>query len=359
MAKSKRPLRSGYTTGACAAAAARAATELLLGGDRRRSVQISLPGGPDGQPGEKVRFKLKDKKLEGQWAHASVIKDAGDDPDVTNRAEICARVRQVKTRKSALNVSGGKGVGRVTRPGLAVKPGNAAINPVPMKMILTEVQKAIAKAGGRAKFGALDVVISVPDGERLAQMTLNARLGIIGGISILGTTGIVKPLSTDAWTATISASLNVAEAAGLDTVVMSSGRTSERVHMENFGFDEKAYVMMGDHVEWSLKETVKRPLKEIHLAAQWAKMLKIAMGAPDTHVRAGAFSVKKAVPFLKELGVKLPGKDYNTAREIFNSLSSTNDMLKVINKAREYAEGISGHRVIVSLIGYDGEVIKE
>ncbi|KKK83402.1 hypothetical protein LCGC14_2793750 [marine sediment metagenome] len=114
--------------------------------------------------------------------------------------------------------------------------------------------------------------------------------------------------------------------------------------------------MMGDHVEWSLKETRKRPLKAIHLASQWAKMLKIAMGAPDTHVRAGAFSVKKAVPFLKELGVKLPGKDYNTAREIFNSLSSTNDMLKVINKAREYAQGISGHRVCVVLVGYDNQI---
>ena len=358
MAKAKRPLRSGYTTGACAAAAARAAAELLLSRDRRRSVQITLPAGPDGKAGKKVRFKLKDKKLEGQWAEATVIKDAGDDPDVTNGAEICARVRQVKTRKSALNVSGGRGVGRVTRLGLAVKPGNAAINPVPMKMILSEVQKAIAKAGGKAKVGALDVVITVPDGERLAKKTLNARLGIIGGISILGTTGIVKPLSTEAWTSTISASLNVAEAAGLDTVVMSSGRTSERVHMEHYKFDEKAYVMMGDHVEWSLEETKKRPLKEIHLAAQWAKMLKIAMGTPDTHVRAGAFSVKKAVPFLRELGVKLPDKDYNTARDIFTNLSSKKDVLKVIECARKYAAGISGHKVKVTLVGYEGEVVK-
>ncbi len=352
MAKAKRPLRSGYTTGACAAAAAKAATELLLSGDRRRSVLISLPSG------DRVRFKVKSKKLEGQWAQASVIKDAGDDPDVTNGAEIAARVRQVKTRKSALNVSGGRGVGRVTRPGLAVKPGEAAINPVPMKMILAEVQKAMSKAGGRSKFGALDVVITVPDGERLAKKTLNARLGIIGGISILGTTGIVKPLSRDAWTATIKASLDVAEASGIDTVVMSSGRTSERVHMEHYKFDKIAYVMMGDHVEWSLKETRKRPLKKIHLAAQWAKMLKIAMGTPDTHVRAGAFNVRKAVPFLKELGAKLPPKDYNTARDIFNSLPSRKDALKVIESARKYAEGVSGHKVIVTLVGYEGEVIK-
>lgn len=352
MAKTKRPLRSGYTTGACAAAAARAATELLLLGDRRRSVLIALPSG------DRVRFKVKSKKLDGEWAYASVIKDAGDDPDVTNGAEIAARVRQVSTRKSALNVSGGRGVGRVTRPGLAVKPGEAAINPVPMKMIVAEVQRAIAKAGGRAKFGALDVVISVPDGERLAKKTLNARLGIIGGISILGTTGIVKPLSTDAWTATISASLDVAGAAGLDVVVMSSGRTSERVHMENFGFNEMAYVMMGDHVRWSLEEAGKRRLKEIHLAAQWAKMLKIAMGTPDTHVRAGVFSVRRALPFLKDIGVKLPDKNYNTARDIFNNLSNRADIKKVCEKARKYAEGISGQKVVVTLVGYEGEVIK-
>ena len=358
MGKDKRPLRSGYTTGACAAAAARAATELLLSRDRRRNVQITLPSGPDG-PGKRIRFKTKQKKREGEWAYASVIKDAGDDPDVTNGAEIGARVRLVKTRKSALNVSGGLGVGRVTKPGLAVKPGEAAINPVPMRMIVAEVQKAIAKAGGREKFGALDVVITVPEGERLAKKTLNARLGIIGGLSILGTTGIVKPLSTEAWTATITASLNVAEAAGLDTVVMSSGRTSERVHMETFGLPAESYVMMGDHVEWSLKETASRPLKEIHLAAQWAKMLKIAMGTPDTHVRAGVFSVKKAVPFLRGLGIRLRAKDYNTARDIFSSLVSMSDALKVCDKARRYAEGISGHKVIVSLIGYDNKVINK
>ena len=148
--KQSEQLRSGYTTGACAAAAARAACELLLMRDRRRSVQITLPGASDGpgkpvKPGKRVRFKTKEKKMDGDWAYASVIKDAGDDPDVTNGAEIAARVRLVKTRKSAINVSGGLGVGRVTKPGLAVKPGEAAINPVPMRMIVSEVQKVMSK----------------------------------------------------------------------------------------------------------------------------------------------------------------------------------------------------------------------
>jgi cobalt-precorrin-5B (C1)-methyltransferase len=347
--KSKRPLKSGYTTGACATAAAKAAAELLLFDDKKRSVNITLPGGAE------VTFKLKAKKIDNNVAYASVIKDAGDDPDVTNKAEIGALVSLPLRRIKGLTVTGGKGVGWVTRQGLAVKPGHAAINPVPMKMIRSHV-KAIMK---EADADALDVKITVPLGETLAKKTLNMRLGIIGGLSILGTTGIVKPLSTEAWTSTIKATFNVAEAAGLDTVVMSSGRTSERVHMEKYGFPEEVYAMMGDHVAWSLKEAGTRSFKKIYLVAQWAKMLKIAMGTPDTHVRAGAFSVKKALIFLDDLGVGISPKSYNTAREIFDSLGSKKDAMKVCKRAAKYANSLAGQPVRVVLIGYDGKVVGE
>lgn len=349
MAKPNRTLRSGYTTGACATAAAKAAAGILLLGNRKRTVCIQLPRG------EEVTFKLKTKRIEDGVAYASVIKDAGDDPDVTNKAEIGALVSFPEGRKKGLKVSGGEGVGWVTRKGLAVKPGRAAINPVPMSMIKEHVRALM----NEADVEALDVMITVPEGEALARKTLNGRLGITGGISILGTTGIVKPLSTEAWTATIEASFNVAEAAGLDTVVMSSGRTSERIHMESYGLPEEAYVMMGDHVAWSLGEVGKRNFKEIHLAVQWAKMLKIAMGTPDTHVRAGAFSVKKALVFFDDIGVDIARRNFNTAREIYDNLGSLKDAMKVCSKARQYAEGIAGQPVKVVLVGYDGKVMGE
>jgi cobalt-precorrin-5B (C1)-methyltransferase len=347
----KRPLRSGYTTGACAAAAAKAATDLLLGHSHARTVEITLP------MGENVRFKLLTKRRQDGGVYASVRKDAGDDPDVTNKAIIGALVT-ISSRKRGMRITGGKGVGQVTKPGLSVKPGNSAINPVPMKMIRAGVREAMkdARARGHESSYALDVSIIVPQGEVLAKKTLNARLGIMGGISILGTTGIVRPLSTEAWTSTIASSMDVATAVGLDEIVLSTGRTSELAHMKHSTLPEEAYVMMGDYVELSLKEAGGRNFKKVTLAAQWAKLLKIAMGTPDTHVRAGAFSTKRAVPFLKELGVQLPKKDYNTAREIFDSMKDKSDALKVCAKARQYAAEVSGIKVNVRLITYDGEV---
>ncbi|MFC1770128.1 cobalt-precorrin-5B (C(1))-methyltransferase CbiD, partial [Nitrospirota bacterium] len=326
--------------------------ELLIGQSHARTVEITLP------LGEKVRFKLLTKRRQDGGIYASVIKDAGDDPDVTNKAVIGALVK-ISSRKKGMKITGGKGVGQVTKPGLPVKPGNSAINPVPMRMIRASVNEAImdARTRGLENNHALDVTIIVPKGEALAKKTLNKRLGIIGGISILGTTGIVRPLSTEAWTSTIASSMDVAEAVGLDEIVLSTGRTSELAHMKQSGLVEEAYVMMGDHVAHSLKEAGTRSFKKVTLAAQWAKMLKIAMGTPDTHVRAGAFSVKRAVPFLESLGVKLPKKDYNTAREIYDNLKDKAQVSKVCAKAGEYATSVSGIKVRVQLIDYDGEVL--
>jgi len=353
--KSKK-LRSGYTTGACAAAAAKAATCLLLRNtpslldntirgqaspspERGEGVFHPLPseGEERGEgavflqrveipfpDGSRVAFKIQEAglRLQDKAAYASVIKDAGDDPDITNNAEIVATVRSSEfgARSAEIIIKGGKGVGTVTKPGLAILVGEPAINPVPRRMIREAVNEAVRECG--TSVPGFEVTISVPSGEELAKKTLNHRLGIIGGISILGTTGIVRPLSEAAWTATITASFDVAKAIGLTEVVLSTGRTSEKAHQQKYGLPVEAYAMMGDYTEFSLRDAAKHGFSKVHLAAQWAKMIKIAMATPQTHVRHGALEAEAARDFLIQLGIDLP-KDalYNTSREIFEYLT--------------------------------------
>jgi cobalt-precorrin-5B (C1)-methyltransferase len=222
-----RKLRSGYTTGACAAAAAKAAAVLFCKDNALKTVEIPFPDG------SRHRFKVHSTSIDGSGdekrATASIIKDAGDDPDVTNGAEISATVHfsaeEVREKEwitvENVQISAGVGVGTVTKPGLAVPVGEPAINPVPRQMICKAVQQVESEK-------TVHVSISIPRGEELAEKTLNHRLGIVGGLSILGTTGIVRPVSADAWKATIEASMNVAREAGLDDIVLSTGRTSEK-----------------------------------------------------------------------------------------------------------------------------------
>src|SRR5208282_5589622 len=228
----RKRLRSGYTTGACAAAAAKAATMTFLGNmtsmmpDFRSNV-VDIPF-PDGN---RVRFTIHGSGLknDGNTAWASVIKNAGDDPDVTNGAEIVAEASFLCNASQRLIIRGGKGVGVITKPGLPVGIGEPAINPAPRRMIDEAVSEALALSpGGRKPGSSAEIVISVPEGELLSKKTLNYRLGITGGISILGTTGIVRPISAEAWTATISTSMNVAKALGCHSLVLSAGRASEK-----------------------------------------------------------------------------------------------------------------------------------
>ena len=305
--------------------------------------------------GQRAKFKLKTKKLKDGVAYASVIKDAGDDPDVTHGAEIGATVSLLSADRG-IEVKGGLGVGVTTKPGLPMKPGHPAINPVPMKMIRAAVREAL---GGRRPDNTLRVTVVVPDGEELAKKTLNARFGIIGGISILGTTGIVKPLSTEAWKSTIQTSFSVASAMGIKEVVLSSGRTSEFTHMRASGLPEEAYAMMGDHVHWSFREVRRYGFKKLYLVAQWAKMVKIAMRTPDTHVRAGALGTKETVAFLKGLGIGLPKKEYNSAREIYECLPDPRLAFRVCREAAKYAREVSGIKVEAVLVSYNRKVLRE
>ena len=353
-------LRSGYTTGACAAAAAKAAIIHLLKKHPVPQVEIPFPRGG------RVCFTVHRTSLvDARLALASVIKDAGDDPDVTNGAEIVAEARITGREGGIIRVLGGQGVGIVTKPGLPVMVGEPAINPIPRMMIKWAAEEALSEAVGSKSGvspGNIEVIISVPDGEKLAEHTLNGRLGIIGGISILGTTGIVKPISSEAWTATIKASMDVAKAVGLSEVALSTGRASEVVLEEYLGLSEEAYVMMGDYLEFSLREAASHGFGRVHLGAMWAKLVKAAMGIPQTHVRHGALEIANIVSFLEDLGIEDADRfcNANTAREVYDWLADAGrmDIIRLVcTKAKTFCEEVSGLPVSVYLI--DGGKVVE
>ena len=359
-----RRLRSGYTTGACAAAAAKAAVLLLLGRPRPESVEIPFPDG------SRHGFAVHRCDVQYGQAWASVIKDAGDDPDVTNGAEIKVGASflpegkipadAVRLEQTGIFLSGGAGVGRVTKPGLAVKVGEPAINPVPRRMILAAVLEGLGKETGKP----LEIVISVPRGEELAEKTLNNRLGIVGGLSILGTTGIVHPVSAEAWTATIEASLSVAKEAGLAEVVLSTGRTSEKGAQTLLTLPEEAYAMMGDYLEFSLLAAARRGFTTIHLAGMWAKIMKAALEIPQTHVRHGALEVTDGLALLARLGAADSSllaslKEVNTAREIHERLHAQGreDLIRAVcEAAKRYAQKVSGLEVQIYLVNSHTQV---
>lgn len=324
-------MKEGFSTGACAAAAAKAASICILNPESEvREVELLFPDGK--------RRKMDvawSRTLSNNCAQACVIKDAGDDPDVTDGAEITARVEiQGDEDEGRVEIWGGKGVGRVTKPGLAVAPGEAAINPVPRKMI---TQAVLSELGTIRK--KIKITIEVPQGERLAKKTLNKRLGIVGGISILGTTGIVKPISEAAWCATISVSMDVALAVGLDTVCLSTGRSSEEAAMKALDMREEAFVSMGDYVGFSLKEAANRPFKKVILACQWSKLVKMAMGWDQTHVRFGPLEPEKAVSFMiKQFGLKPGDLQVNTVRQLlFFLLNEQIEGRKIIEAVCKHA----------------------
>jgi len=270
----RRGMREGYTTGACATAAAKAATLGLLTPAIPETVTIHLPAGRNAE------FTLHQRVRRPDGVLCSVIKDAGDDPDVTHGAEICALVR--RSAVLGVELAGGVGVGTVTRLGLGLEVGGPAINPVPRTMITGAVTEA---AGAALRAHGLRVEISVPLGEVLAQRTLNARLGIIGGISILGTTGIVKPWSTAAWRASVLQGIDVAAANGVQHLVLSTGGRSEAFAQHLYPtLPEMAFVEMGEFTGVALKRAVARGMQTTTLAGMIGKLSKIAQGHFMTHV---------------------------------------------------------------------------
>jgi cobalt-precorrin-5B (C1)-methyltransferase len=268
------PLRRGWTTGACATAAARAAfTALATGRPPPDPVEIALPSG------RRVSFTLATFERGADFAQAGVVKDAGDDPDVTHGALIVARVKR-SPAGAGVTFAAGEGVGTVTRPGLPLPPGEPAINPVPRAMM----RQTIAEAASALGVGAdAAIEISIPGGAEIARATLNGRLGIVGGLSILGTTGIVVPYSCSAWIDSIHRGVDVAIASGLTHIAGTTGSTSEAAVRDLHGLPDAALVEMGDFAGGLLKYLHFHPVPRVTIGGGFAKLTKLAQGRLDLH----------------------------------------------------------------------------
>jgi len=276
-ARRKRGNRTGFTTGACSAAAARAATLGLLQGRVPETVVCRLPNGED------TVFAVIDGSVEegAGLAHAVIVKDAGDDPDATHGARLTADVRILRRHAGEVVLKGGTGVGVVTREGLGLEVGGPAINPVPRRNIADNVR---AVAGDLLEHDGLEVTLSVPDGEAIAKKTLNGRLGILGGISILGTTGIVRPYSTAAFRASVVQAVDVAAKQGQTHVVLTTGGRTEKFAMKQLPeLDESCFVQMGDFVKAAFATALKRKLPNIVVGAMVGKLTKMCQGLAVTH----------------------------------------------------------------------------
>jgi cobalt-precorrin-5B (C1)-methyltransferase len=285
-------LRRGWTTGACAAAATKAAYIALLTGRFPDPVSIRLPRG------ERPVFDLAERSLRPPRATAAVIKDAGDDPDVTDGALIRASVCRGEAGSGVLFIAG-EGVGVVTRPGLPLSVGEPAINPGPRKLIGHLVAE-IARDRGDA--GDLEVTLAIPGGDVLAARTTNGRLGIVGGLSILGTTGVVIPYSCAAWIHSIHRGIDVARACRLMHVAAATGSTSERAVQAHYGLPDAALIDMGDFVGGTLKYLRGHPIARVTLAGGFAKIAKLASGRLDLHSSRSAVDLPALAGLLAARG---------------------------------------------------------
>jgi cobalt-precorrin-5B (C1)-methyltransferase len=267
------PLRRGWTTGACATAATKAALTALVTGAFPDPVRIRLP------KGEEPAFPLAREATGEGWASAGIVKDAGDDPDVTHGATVISTVRR-GDMGSGVVFKAGVGVGTVTQPGLPVPVGEPAINPVPRRLMMDVVVEIAAALDGPVD---VEIEISIPDGEALATQTWNPRLGILGGLSILGTTGIVHPFSCAAWIHSIHRGIDVARATGLSHAVACTGSTSEAAVARLYDLPEIAFLDMGDFAGGVLKYLRRNPVPRVTLAGGFGKFTKLAQGHLDLH----------------------------------------------------------------------------
>jgi cobalt-precorrin-5B (C1)-methyltransferase len=350
MERQERPLRRGWTTGACATAAAKAAFSALLTGEFPDPVEVILPRG------ERPSFALAFTRRDASAATAGIVKDAGDDPDVTHGALVLATVR-LGAPGAGVTFRAGEGVGTITRPGLPVPPGEPAINPVPRRM-MREAIAEVAAANGRA--ADADIEIAIPGGEALAAKTLNGRLGIVGGLSILGTTGIVVPYSCSAWIHSIYRGIDVARAAGLAHVAGTTGASSEAAIQKLYGLADIALIDMGDFVGGMLKYVRAHPLPRVTIAGGVGKMSKLAQGLTDLHSRRGAVDLALLADFARaaggseELCVRIQAA--NNAAEAFSLAQAQGIALgdEVARAGKVAAERIvAGRNVAIEIVVFD------
>jgi cobalt-precorrin-5B (C1)-methyltransferase len=309
------PLKRGWTTGACASGAARAAFEALLTGQFPDPVPVALP------KGLRPEFALAIHELGAGFARAGIVKDAGDDPDVTHGALIVATVR-LAGASAGVSFKAGEGVGTVTRPGLPLPVGEPAINPAPRAMIRANLEEVAARFG--AGVDAI-VEISVPGGKRIADRTANGRLGILGGLSILGTTGIVIPYSCSAWIHSIHRGVDVARASACAHIGAATGETSEAAIRALYGLPDHALIEMGDFVGGLLKYLREHPVPRLTIAGGPAKMTKLAEGKLDLHSKRGAID-------LAALGERIAGS--GGASSLVAAIASANSGLHAFELAQ-------------------------
>jgi len=356
MTSRDRPLRRGWTTGACATAAAKAAYTALLTGEFPDPVEITLPRG------QRPAFALAVARAEAHCATAGVIKDAGDDPDVTHGALVLATVRAGRPGTGVV-FRAGEGVGTITRAGLPVAPGEPAINPVPRAMMRQAIAEVAAAASGG---GDVEIELAIPGGEALAQKTLNRRLGIVGGLSILGTTGIVVPYSCSSWIYSIRSGIDVARAAGHTLIAGSTGASSEAAVQKLYDLPETALIDMGDFVGGMLKYLRTHPVPEVTIAGGLAKMTKLAQGLLDLHSKRGSVDLPMLAEFADEAGGSAALRQRivaaNTAAEAFAHAGAEGIALaqEVARAAQKTAIGVVAGRDIaieVTVFDRDGRLI--
>ncbi len=326
-------LRSGFTTGSAATAATVAALRRIITSQSCSSVEITLPNG------EPFAIPIHcDTQIDLSSATATVIKDGGDDPDATHQIEIVARVTSLDSPSTAIQITGGEGVGTVTLPGIGIEVGESAINPVPLQMIQTNVEKLLNEYNIHRK---IDIEISVPEGEKIGQKTFNPRLGIIGGISILGTSGIVQPFSAEAFIESIDRQIEVSNALGSDTIIINSGAMSERFLKVRYpDMLPQSYIHYGNLIGATIELAAKERINRVILGVMIGKAVKLAAGALDTHSKHVVLdrnflsSIAKEANCTDEIIAQI--EELTTARQLWTIIPNSHRNFFTLIKERCY-----------------------
>lgn len=332
-------LRRGWTTGACATAATKAALIALWEGREVLDISITLPRG------ETPVFALAHRAIGDGWAEAGIVKDAGDDPDVTHGALIVARVA---ASTGGITFHAGKGVGSITRPGLPLAVGEAAINPVPRSLMRAVVEEMAATYG---KDADIAITISIPGGEELAAKTWNPRLGIVGGLSVLGTTGVVRPFSCAAWIASIHRGVDVAIASGQAHVAGCTGATSERMVQRLYDLPDYAMLDMGDFAGGLLKYLRRHQVARLTIGGGIGKICKLAQGAMDLHSGRSQVDFARLGQWSRQLGLA-DVSAANTALEAYE-IAGPALAQHIAAEAQKFVTGFLGGGVQVDIVLID------
>ena len=346
-------LRKGFTTGTCAQAAAKGALIMLSQRKTIESVEVVTPSGI------KLCISVTGQEIGRDFARCAVIKDSGDDPDVTNGAKIWGEVKF--SNKKGIKIKGGDGVGKATKPGLAIAVGEWAINPTPRKMIMHEACKFLSD-----EQTGLEITISVQRGEELAEKTFNPKLGILGGISIIGTTGIVEPKSLDAYKASLALQLDVLKAQGYTRAVFILGYVGETFCREKLKLNKDSVIKIGDHIGFMLQECAKRKIREVLLIGHIGKLIKVTNKQFNTHYNFGDNRIESIARY-----AKIYGANQNTRENILKqkTAESTIPILKeagltvaferIAKDVSKKSEEFAGNMLTVNciILSLNGEVL--